>query len=686
MFNVHSDDFPAMWREVSTREGFGSLLAMPLTVEGEVFGALLIAAPEADAFGDEERQVLYEVADDLAFGLQTLRLKRRREQAEQEILHLNRALRTRVAVSSALIHATDEQAMLKQICDVAVQECGYRLAWIGFIDGENGGEVRSVAWSGVDDGFMSLPRRWKDGGPLRRLQEGRPWIVHDVARDTTYPFPEEAQRRGFASMIGLPLREGERLLGTFHILSADRDAFDEQETSLLMAMAADLAFGLGALRARTAAAAAEETIRRMAWFDPATELPNRTRFRTLLADAIRSCSEARQPLALLRIGLDRFREINETLGDAAADRLIRDAADRMRAVVGEGAPLARTADCEFAVLLPRGGAEHAQQLGRAIQAALADPVPSDGVLLDARCSIGISLFPGQGSDADALLRRSSMAMERARGSSGLALFQGSLDRDSAQRLSLMADLRSAIEHDELQLYCQPKLRLASRDVCGAEALLRWRHPRLGLVNPGSFIKLAESAGLITPLTYWVLEAALRQSYIWREQGLSIPLSVNLSARDLRDPKLIERIGGAMATWGTEPGSMEFELTESALMDDPAGALETLTRLKQLDVSLAIDDFGTGYSSLSYLQRLPVDAIKIDQSFVSDMRTNKDSAAIVRSTIDLAHNLEMGVIAEGVEDQPTFECLAALGCDMAQGFCISEPIPAECFGEWRSTLH
>ena len=213
--------------------------------------------------------------------------------------------------------------------------------------------------------------------------------------------------------------------------------------------------------------------------------------------------------------------------------------------------------------------------------------------------------------------------------------------------------------------------------------MRWQHPRLGTVSPGEFIKLAESTGLITPLTYWMLDAALRQSYAWHEQGLQQPLSVNLSARDLRDPKLLERIGGSLATWGAQPGWIEFELTESALMADPAGALETLTRLKRLDVSLTIDDYGTGYSSLSYLQRLPVDAIKIDQSFVIDMIANKDSAAIVRSTIELAHNLDLTVIAEGVEDQGTFERLAALGCDMAQGYCIGRPIPADQFGAWQA---
>jgi len=236
--------------------------------------------------------------------------------------------------------------------------------------------------------------------------------------------------------------------------------------------------------------------------------------------------------------------------------------------------------------------------------------------------------------------------------------------------------------DELVLYGQPKLRIAQRELCGFEALVRWNHPSLGLLNPGEFIQIAENTGLITPLTYWMLDAALRQGYAWRESGLAKhPMSVNLSAHDLQDPRLLDRVAGALETWGATPGSIDFELTESALMEDPVGALETLGRLKRLDVSLTIDDYGTGYSSLAYLRRLPVDTIKIDQSFVRAMTTDPDSATIVRSTIDLAHNLKLGVIAEGVEDQHTLDTLAELGCDMAQGYAICRPLPVAELGAW-----
>jgi EAL domain-containing protein (putative c-di-GMP-specific phosphodiesterase class I) len=269
------------------------------------------------------------------------------------------------------------------------------------------------------------------------------------------------------------------------------------------------------------------------------------------------------------------------------------------------------------------------------------------------------------------------------GRGGYALYTGGQEQEFTRRLALMADLRRTIEHNELELYCQPKVAMTSGLVCGAEALVRWRHPVHGMLPTMEFIKLAEQAGLITPLTHWMLDAAFRQSYAWHQDGLDRALSVNLSAHDLHDPGLIDRLRGLFSTWGIAPELMQFELTESALMLDPASALETLTRLKQLGVELYIDDFGTGYSSLSYLQKLPVDGIKIDQGFVMPMMTSSDSAVIVRSTIELGHNLDLKIVAEGVESQAVWDSLAALGCDVAQGYLISTPMPAGHIRNWET---
>ena len=337
---------------------------------------------------------------------------------------------------------------------------------------------------------------------------------------------------------------------------------------------------------------------------------------------------------------------------------------------------------QFAVLMPNSDAEQATRFAAKILLALYEPVDLSGLMLDPRASIGISLFPGHGTDPDALIRRAHVGLHQAkRTGSGYAIYTGGLDKDSTPRLALMGDLRSAIDNNELLLYCQPKVDIRSGGICGAEALVRWRHPEKGMINPGEFIALAESTGLITPLTFWMLGAAVSQSYAWREEGLDAPLAVNLSAHDLRDPKLLDRIKGSFATWGAQPDWIQFELTESALMQDPAGSLATLGRLKDLGVELFIDDFGTGYSSLAYLQKLPVDAIKVDQSFVGDMIRNNDSAVIVHSTIDLAHSLELEVVGEGVENRELWERLVSLHCDVAQGYYVSAPIPADELGKW-----
>jgi diguanylate cyclase (GGDEF)-like protein len=311
-----------------------------------------------------------------------------------------------------------------------------------------------------------------------------------------------------------------------------------------MATAADLGYGLGALRHRQRAAAAEATIRRMAYFDPVTGLPNRARMCQLLSDAIGAAHGEHRSLAFVRIGMAHLQELNETLGSTEVDKLVQAVAARLQQILGDAGTLGRLADAEFAVMLPRSGAEQATDLAQQLLTALDAPVDISDVLLDARSSAGISLYPGHGTDAQALVRRAGIALTHARTSgAAVSLFKGGFDRDCAQRLALMGELRGAIEHDELKLYCQPKLNIASEAVCGAEALVRWQHARLGQVNPGDFIKLAEQTGLITPLTYWMLEAALRHSYAWCEQG-STPVGEPLGTRPARSQAAGAHRGGA----------------------------------------------------------------------------------------------------------------------------------------------
>lgn len=264
------------------------------------------------------------------------------------------------------------------------------------------------------------------------------------------------------------------------------------------------------------------------------------------------------------------------------------------------------------------------------------------------------------------------------------MYTGGQERENTRRLAIMGDLHTAIQKNELELYCQPKVAMSSKRICGVEALVRWPHPKHGMIATIEFVKLAEQAGTITPLTHWMLDAAFSQSYAWHKAGREQALAVNLSAHDLYGSALVDRVRGLFSTWGVAPSLIQFELTESALMADPVAALETLTCLKKLGVQLFIDDYGTGYSSLSYLQQLPVDAIKIDQSFVMPMVASGDSEVIVHSTIELGHKLGLKVVAEGVENEATWACLAGLGCDVAQGYLISMPMPAGQFLQWEAT--
>ena len=617
-----------------------------------------------------------------------------RQSKPEELERLSRALRTLSGSNRALLRIEHgEEALLAEICRVVVEEAGYIGALIGRAEDDGNHSVTILARLGVtleaDDLFGMT---WDDSENGRSatgtaIRTGQPCIVNDLDQSSLSAFWRDfGRRRGFGAILSLPLMIAGRVFGALTILAPEQHAFCERERAPLMETAEDLSFGLRVLRDRARQEAAEAQVRRMTLYEAVTDLPNRVHLRTLLADAIAQARERHQPLALLRLELERYREIEEALGDEDADRLVVDVAKRLRALLGPEGLLAHIAEAELAIVLPAAGADQARQLSQRVVETLSTPAEISGLLLDARACIGASLFPGHGAEAELLMRRAGIALGHARRSNApMAFFRDGLDRERGRHISLMADLRRAIERDELRLFCQPKLRMSSRGVCGAEALVRWCHPTLGLLNPGEFIQLAENSGLITPLTQWVLDAALRQGYSWRERGITHPLAVNLSARDLRDPRLLDRIGDELVTWGATPGSIEFELTESALMEDPTAALETLKRLKRLDVSLTIDDYGTGYSSLSYLRRLPVDAIKIDQSFVSGMSTSKDAAIIVRSTIELAHNLDLKVVAEGVEDQETFDTLADWGCDMAQGYSISRPMPAGDFGAWADAL-
>jgi diguanylate cyclase (GGDEF)-like protein len=420
-------------------------------------------------------------------------------------------------------------------------------------------------------------------------------------------------------------------------------------------------------------ASRESRIMDLAYRDTLTGLPNRALFADLLDKAIVDAATAATPIAVLLMDLDHFKYVNDTLGHPIGDLLLREVAVRLQTVgTGEGDVVARLGGDEFALLLPAGGVAEAQRLARAILRALELPMTLQSHVVDVCASIGIAVFPEHGSEGATLLRRADIAMYAAkRNNCGVAVWDEGADQHSSERLSLLGDLRKAVDNDELTLAYQPKVAL--RGAGGehyAEALVRWRHPTRGLVQPLEFIPFAEQTGYIRAITQWVLAHAIAQCAKWRLDGLSMNVSINLSTRDLMDVTLPDRFVALLKRHRCSAQWITLEITESAVLDDPAHAIKNLERLHALGCKLAIDDYGTGYSSLAYLRRLPVHELKIDKSFVIGMATDAGDALIVRSTIELAHNLGLSVVAEGVENDATLDRLRAMGCDMVQGYLLS----------------
>ncbi|SDF81056.1 diguanylate cyclase (GGDEF) domain-containing protein [Lentzea fradiae] len=421
-----------------------------------------------------------------------------------------------------------------------------------------------------------------------------------------------------------------------------------------------------------------------AMHDALTGLANRTLLVHRAGEAIEHARRTGDPLGLFLIDLNRFKPINDTLGHAFGDRLLQHVANRLTAAVREIDTVARLGGDEFAVLLPSVlSPANALVVADNVHSALRESVDLDGLSVDVGCSIGVAIYPTDSADVHDLLKHADIAMYAAkRARLGTAVFEPGDDHSAAQ-LTVISDLRRALDHEELVLHYQPKADARTGAVCGAEVLCRWQHPRLGLLGPDRFIPAAEETGLIEPLTQYVLDHALAQCGAWHADGWEVPVSVNVGAQCLHDPTFPDQVADQLKRHGRQPDALTLEITESAIIADPLRASDVLTRLRELGVRLSIDDFGTGYSSIAYLRTMPVHEMKIDRSFTTNMRTDASSGAITRSLLGLAHNLELEVVAEGVEDEETWDVLAALGCDIVQGYCLSRPLPAGEFAAWLS---
>ena len=439
------------------------------------------------------------------------------------------------------------------------------------------------------------------------------------------------------------------------------------------------------VRVRQGRRQADETIHRLAYTDPLTGLPNRIRFRELVQETIVIAQREQRSIALLLMDLDHFKDVNDTLGHVRGDNLLLQVALRLRSVLFAPDVIARLGGDEFCILLPKLAAiDDVRLVINKLHDCLAAPFMIDGIPIVVETSIGVATMPEHADNADTLLQRADIAMYRAKQmASDFAVYTPEFNPHSHGRLGLMAELRDAIEQNQLLLHFQPKLELKTGRIVGTEALVRWQHPRLGMILPDQFILAAEQTGLIGPLTRWVLIDALSRCQGMSHEDMRLRVSVNLSARSLHDPQLPKMIVDALEVTGAKPDRLMLEVTESAIVLDPKRAEENLVALSRMGVGLSIDDFGTGYTSLASIKHLPVNEIKIDKSFVTHMLTDKKDAMLVRTVIELGHNFGLTVVAEGVETKEVMDALTALGCDEVQGYFISKPQACNSLQSWFS---
>jgi diguanylate cyclase len=494
--------------------------------------------------------------------------------------------------------------------------------------------------------------------------------------------PEEASARPpVRALVGVALPAGLACASMALLCYGSwRDATLPRTSSVLAAVAIAAAVARMLLTVRTVEALADA--RRQARTDDLTALPNRRSFQeTLDRELLRRDPD--EPMAVAIVDLDRFKEINDSFGHHLGDRLLQLVATRLTAAFGGAGMLARLGGDEFGVILPAAGADRALEVATTLLTALRHPFDLEQVSLHIDASIGLAVFPGHGTDRGTLLRHADNAMYTAKSDhSGLAMaVEGADDDTGRRRLTTLEEFRAGLDRDELVLHYQPQLDVATGAVVGVEALVRWNHPARGLVYPDGFLSLAEHAGLMGRITLQVLEKALGQCRDWRAAGLGLTVAVNLSASNLHDPSLPDHVADALARYGVPPAALHLEVTEEVLMRDATRATRTLDELRAMGIRLAVDDYGTGYSSLAYLHALPVDDLKLDRAFVAHCDTDPRSAAIVKSTVELAHNLDMRLIAEGVENEAVLDRLRDWDCDLVQGYHLSRPQAPERLTPW-----
>jgi diguanylate cyclase (GGDEF)-like protein/PAS domain S-box-containing protein len=600
---------------------------------------------------------------------------------EQRIERLNRVYAVLSGINNAIVRIRDRQELLDEACRIAVEDGGFGIAWIGKYDAETG-EVTPVASAGLQehDTLRATKLALRDNAPhsrgliSRMIAERRPVYSNDITAEPGVGGDRraEAVRRGYRSIIALPLLVEGSLVGNLSLFAREAEFFNEDELKLLTDLAGDVSFALDHI-------AKDEKLNYLAYFNAITDLPNRTLFNDRLDQRVAAAHHGRKAFSILMIDIARFRQINETLGRHRGDDLLRLVAERLRGALDEADDLAHLGGDFFAIATHHTG--EGEALGRLLEQVLpgvsAQPFRLGDDDLRIALRIGVALYPADGPDADSLLRNAEAALKEAkRTGHPYQFYARQMNARVAEHLKLENELRRAILDDQFVLYYQPRFTLAGGRIAGLEALIRWVHGERGLVAPGEFIPLLENTGMILEVGHWALERAALDHAAWRTAGLNPPrVAVNVSAIQLQHKDFVESVRAALSEAADSGRHIDVEITESMLMEDIDGSIEKLKALQAMGVQVAVDDFGTGYSSLTYLTRLPINSLKIDRSFISQMVNGPEQMAVVSAVISLARALNLKVVAEGVETAEQVRYLKLLRCDEAQGYLFGRPMPA-----------
>jgi diguanylate cyclase (GGDEF)-like protein/PAS domain S-box-containing protein len=605
-----------------------------------------------------------------------------RMRAEISIKHLNRVYSVLSGINTLIVRAHDRDELFDEACRIAVDAGGFRMSMICVVD-PGSEKIIPVASAGKDDELLAAvremlasPANAANSRISDAIREKRPVVSNDWLKDKGPLLQERYAQAGVRSLAVIPLFVAGEVSGVLALYAHEADFFHAEEMKLLVELANDIAFAIDHIEKG-------EKLSYLAYYDSLTGLANRVLFHERLTQQVEDARAKQGRVALVLLDIERFRTINDTFGREAGDALLKAIAARMVAVSADVTWLARIDGDHFAVMVPDlPEDELARRIEQRVVDIFGEPfrVAESELRLSAR--LGVAMFPNDGADADALFRNAEAALKFAKAGGDRYLFYtNSMNERVAEKLALENQLRQALEKQEFVLHYQPKIDLASGQLTGCEALIRWNDPRSGLVPPGKFIPILEETGLIFEVGRWALRQALADGLRWHRAGLpAVRVAVNVSPLQLRNRGFIAEIQQLIGGDKRAAARLELEITEGMIVEDIKNSIVTLQEIRAMGVTVAIDDFGTGFSSLSYLARLPVDTLKIDRSFVNDMTGGPVGLSLVSTIITLAHSVKLKVVAEGVETEEQSRLLRLLKCDEAQGFLFSKPVPGEVFEE------